>query len=70
MVQTKPHFLSFKEYLTFDDGSDLLYELFNGELIPLSPESGENREIRRALFLALMRMLFSSVLLRRLFILD
>lgn len=61
MAQTKPRFLSFEEYLTFDDESNLLYELFNGELIPLSPESGENIEIARAFFVALMRMLFRSV---------
>ncbi len=52
MVQTKPRFLSFEEYLTFDDGSDILYELFNGELIPMPPESGENVEIAGVLYLA------------------
>jgi Uma2 family endonuclease len=52
MLQSKPRFLSFEEYLTHDDGSGLLYELFNGELIPVPPESGENVEIAGALFLA------------------
>jgi Uma2 family endonuclease len=45
MVQTKPRFLSFEDYLAYDDGTDYLYELFNGELIPVPPESGFNVEI-------------------------
>jgi Uma2 family endonuclease len=57
MVQTRPQFLSFEEYLRHDDGSGLLYELFNGELIPVPPESGENVEISGALFLAFAALL-------------
>jgi Uma2 family endonuclease len=57
MVQTRPRFLSFEEYLSHDDGSGLLYELFNGELIPVPPESGENVEIAGALFLAFAALL-------------
>lgn len=45
MIQTKPRFLSFDEYLSYDDGTENLYELFNGELIELPPESGLNVEI-------------------------
>ena len=45
MVQTKPRFLSFEEYLSYDDGTDYLYELFNGELIAVPPESGFNVQI-------------------------
>ena len=41
MVQTKIRFLSFEEYLSYEDSEDGLYELFNGELIKLPPESGE-----------------------------
>ena len=33
MIQIKPRFQSFEEYLAYDDGSEKLYELFNGELI-------------------------------------
>jgi hypothetical protein len=33
MLEVKPRFQSFEEYLADDDGSDKLYELFNGELI-------------------------------------
>lgn len=50
MVQTKPRFLSFEEYLSYDDGTDNRYELFNGELIEVPPESGFNVEIANFLF--------------------
>ena len=45
MVQLKPRFFSFEEYLSYDDGTENLYELFNGELIEVPPESGFNVEI-------------------------
>lgn len=45
MTQAKPRFSTFEEYLSYDDGTDKRYELFNGELIELPPESGENSGI-------------------------
>jgi Uma2 family endonuclease len=45
MTQTKQRFSSFEEYLDYDDGTDNVYELFNGELIEVPPESGFNVEI-------------------------
>ena len=42
MAQTQPRFLSFEEYLSYDDGTEVLYELFNGELVAVPPESGSN----------------------------
>ncbi len=45
MIQVKPRFQSFAEYLSYDDGTDKLYELFNGELIEVPPESGQNVQI-------------------------
>lgn len=45
MLQTKPRFQNFEEYLAYDDGTDCLYELFNGELIEVPPESGANFQI-------------------------
>ncbi len=45
MIQAKPRFSSFEEYLSYDDGTDKHYELLNGELIELPPESGENISI-------------------------
>lgn len=49
--QLKPRFQSFDEYLAYDDGTDQLYELFNGELIEVPPESGINVEIATFLLL-------------------
>jgi Uma2 family endonuclease len=51
MVQLKQRFHSFEEYLAYDDGSDSLYELFNGELIAVPPESGFNVELATFLLL-------------------
>lgn len=45
MLQVKHQFQSFEEYLAYDDGTDKLYELFNGELIEMPPESGINVQI-------------------------
>jgi Uma2 family endonuclease len=42
MITTHHRFLSFEEYLAFDNGTDKLYELFNGELVEVPPESGFN----------------------------
>ena len=50
-IQVKPRFQSFEEYLSYDDGTDKLYELFNGELIEVPPESGQNVQIANRLFL-------------------
>jgi len=41
MVKT-PTFLTFREYLEYDDGTDNHYELLNGELLPMPPESEPN----------------------------
>ncbi|BAY32723.1 hypothetical protein NIES2107_46130 [Nostoc carneum NIES-2107] len=51
MTQAKQQFQSFEEYLSYDDGTEKLYELFNGELIAVPPESGKNIAI--AVFLLL-----------------
>jgi Uma2 family endonuclease len=51
MLQVKPRFQSFEEYLAYDDGTDYLYELFNGELITVPPESGKNVQIATFLLL-------------------
>lgn len=53
MTQVKPRFASFEEYLSFDKGTDKCYELLNGELVELPPESGENLGILAFLFLQL-----------------
>jgi Uma2 family endonuclease len=50
MTQAQVRFQNFEDYLSFDDGTENLYELFNGELIQLPPESGENVAIAGFLF--------------------
>jgi Uma2 family endonuclease len=37
-----PRFESFEEYLEYTDDNNRLYELFNGELVEVPPESGFN----------------------------
>lgn len=56
MVQLKQRFQSFEDYLAYDDGTDNLYELFNGELIEVPPESGLNVEIATLLLIQLSRI--------------
>jgi Uma2 family endonuclease len=51
MLITKPRFRTFEEYLQYDDNSEKLYELFNGELVEMPPESGLNFQIANRLFL-------------------
>ena len=51
MVETKLRFSSFEEYLSYEDDNNRLYELFNGELIELAPESGENVEVATSLLI-------------------
>ena len=45
MIQVKPRFQSFEEYLCYDNVTNKLHELFNGELIELPIESGKNVQI-------------------------
>ena len=51
MLITKPRFQTFAEYLQYEDNSEEFYELFNGELVEMPPESGFNFEIANFLFL-------------------
>jgi len=51
MLTIKPRFETFEEYLVYEDNSEKLYELFNGELIEVPPESGLNFQIANRLFL-------------------
>ncbi|HAG82498.1 MAG TPA: hypothetical protein DCL61_15380 [Cyanobacteria bacterium UBA12227] len=53
MTQAKQKYPTFEAYLSHDDGTDNRYELFNGELIQLPPESGENIGILGFLYLQL-----------------
>lgn len=54
VVVTHPRFESFGEYLAYTDNNDRLYELFNGELVEVPPESGFNIGIANFLFTAFL----------------
>ncbi len=60
MLTVKPRFETFEDYLSYHDNSDRLYELFNGELIEVPPESGYNVQIANRLFLIFALMLGSD----------
>ena len=45
--------LTFDEYLAYDDGTDTRYELVDGELVAMLPESPENNAIAKGLFIEL-----------------
>ena len=53
-IQPKSKF-TFEEYLAYDDGTDNRYELVDGELIALPPESGKNVRIAQHLCFNLLR---------------
>jgi Uma2 family endonuclease len=53
-VVTRPRFESFEEYLEYTDDNNRLYELFNGELIELAPESGFNIGIANFLLVSFL----------------
>lgn len=52
--------MSLEEYLNFDDGTDTQYELENGELIVMPPESELNRRIASLLFALFVQQGISS----------
>ncbi len=49
MTQAQLRFSSLDDYLSYSDGTDKLYELYNGKLIEVPPESGENVAIATTL---------------------
>ncbi|EKQ68320.1 hypothetical protein OsccyDRAFT_2847 [Leptolyngbyaceae cyanobacterium JSC-12] len=53
----KTELLTFAEYLAYDDGTDTRYELVDGELVEMPPESDENLGIARKLLLELIQHL-------------
>ncbi|MEQ9001699.1 MAG: hypothetical protein RID53_35005 [Coleofasciculus sp. B1-GNL1-01] len=57
MIQAQLRFSSFNDYLSYDDGTDKLYELYNGKLIEVPPESGENVAIATFLLLQFVPLL-------------
>ncbi|ELS34469.1 MULTISPECIES: Uma2 family endonuclease [Pseudanabaena] len=55
-------FLSYAEYYTYDDGSDNLYELEDGELVAMPPESIFNSDVSMRLLFALGKFIPSHLL--------
>ena len=47
--------LTMEEYLAYDDGTDTRYELVDGKLVEMPPESPENCDIAGFLFAALLK---------------
>ncbi|NER48469.1 MAG: Uma2 family endonuclease [Symploca sp. SIO1A3] len=52
--------LTFEQYLEYDDGTDNRYELCDGELIPVPPESVLNGRITRFLFAQFISLIGSD----------
>jgi Uma2 family endonuclease len=48
--------LTFEEFLNYDDGTDMRYELVDGALVEMPTESNENNRIARGLFLELAKL--------------
>jgi Uma2 family endonuclease len=48
-------YMTFEDYLAYDDGTDTRYELVDGVLVEMPPESDENLSIARRLFLELVK---------------
>lgn len=58
MTQTaapKSRILTFEEYIAYDDGTDTCYELVNGVLVEMPPESQKNNDIARGLLFELAK---------------
>ena len=54
-VSSPSKYFTFEDYLAYDDGTDTRYELENGVLVEMPPESDENIGIARKLFLELIK---------------
>jgi Uma2 family endonuclease len=54
MTQAQKQKLTFEEYLTYEDDTDNRYELIDGDLVTLPPESEPNNAIVSYLFLVLV----------------
>ena len=62
VVATK--LMSIEDYLKYDDGTDTICELVNGELIPMPPESYQNQQISISLLIYFSRLGIPSRLLK------
>ncbi|MBW4442524.1 MAG: Uma2 family endonuclease [Plectolyngbya sp. WJT66-NPBG17] len=55
MTQAKPKFVTFEEYLEYDDGTGNRYELIDGHLVALIPRSEPDDFIANLLFFNLVK---------------
>ncbi|MGF1515775.1 MAG: Uma2 family endonuclease [Elainellaceae cyanobacterium] len=53
-IATSP--MTLEDYLAYDDGSDTHYELVNGELVAMPPESDLNNQIASFLFATFLQL--------------
>ncbi len=49
------HYFTFEEYLAYDDGTERRYELVDGELLKMPPESDDNNDIAKRVFVELLK---------------
>jgi Uma2 family endonuclease len=54
-ISTVAQWLTFEEFLAYDDGTDTRYELVDGELVEMPTESPENCQIAKRLMFELAR---------------
>jgi Uma2 family endonuclease len=62
IVATK--LISLEEYLEYDDGTNNIYELVNGELVLMPPESHQNQKIEISLLAYFLKLGIAPKLLR------
>lgn len=55
MTQAKPKFTTLEDYLNYDDGTDTRYELVDGELVKMPPDSRLNHKIASFLFATFLK---------------
>ena len=54
-ISTSAKQLTFEQFLAYDDGTDTHYELVDGELVEMPPESQANTDIAAGLFFELAK---------------
>jgi Uma2 family endonuclease len=64
VVATQTKLMTLEEYLNYDDGTDTLCELVNGELIPMPPESHQNQKVSISLLVYFSQLGIPPQLLR------
>ncbi len=64
VVATQTKLMTLEEYLIYDDGTDILCELVNGELIPMPPESDRNQQVSISLLAYFLKLGIPPQLLR------